>query len=449
MNAFEIGAKEFPLLADGDVYSTYKKRLEQIQFYLRTSRRHKVLTLAGCAGSIALLAGILLFHGMPFPVKALLFGVSAVLCLISLRLYVAEGVGALKMARVSGFYECGLERLRGEWRGKNTGGDDFARQKHLYQHDLNILGRGSIFELLCTTRSELGAEWLAAYLLDPVDIEEACKRQAAVKELCSLNELREQIAQLGKYAFQECRLSSFEEWLDSPAISPGRISRILLFVVGVTLAMFALLIFAGVIGWVSIWPLFAPLFLVQAIVGTIWRRRMRDQLRVLEMLGSELSVLRQGLELMQRQTFASAKLCVMTDRLRSKNSAKIVRRLEKIVQGLGQTRKEAFFLPGFFLAADVQLLAAAAEWKRQYQKEFMAWIQAWAEFDALNAIACYAYEHPNNVFPVLVREGAIFEAEELGHPLLPVEKCIGNRVALGAEARFYLLSGSNMSGKST
>ena len=67
----------------------------------------------------------------------------------------------------------------------------------------------------------------------------------------------------------------------------------------------------------------------------------------------------------------------------------------------------------------------------------------------MNALANYACENPENIFPVVSGEGALYEAEGLGHPLLLSETCVRNDVRFNGECRFYVISGSNMSGKST
>ena len=114
-------------------------------------------------------------------------------------------------------------------------------------------------------------------------------------------------------------------------------------------------------------------------------------------------------------------------------------------------RREDITLYGFslWLAAGTQLVLAAERWRAVHGRDFEDWLDAWAEFEALNALGCYAWEHPEYEFPELVEGGGRFEAEGLGHPLLPRTGCVGNDVALNEATAFYLISGSNMAGKST
>jgi DNA mismatch repair ATPase MutS len=114
-------------------------------------------------------------------------------------------------------------------------------------------------------------------------------------------------------------------------------------------------------------------------------------------------------------------------------------------------RREDIILYGFslWLAAGTQLVLATERWRSAHKKDFEDWLDAWAEFEALNALACYAYEHPEDEFPELVKGRARFEAKDMRHPLLPRERCVGNDLVLNDATAFYLISGSNMAGKST
>jgi DNA mismatch repair ATPase MutS len=101
------------------------------------------------------------------------------------------------------------------------------------------------------------------------------------------------------------------------------------------------------------------------------------------------------------------------------------------------------------LAVGTQLVLAVEQWRAEHQRNFRSWLDAWAEFEALQALATYAYERPACTFPEFVEGQPVVEAEQLGHPLLGDDVCVCNDISLNRTSRFYLVSGSNMSGKST
>jgi DNA mismatch repair ATPase MutS len=114
-------------------------------------------------------------------------------------------------------------------------------------------------------------------------------------------------------------------------------------------------------------------------------------------------------------------------------------------------QREKIPLYGFFcmFAAGTQLTFALERWRAAHQEALTRWLDVWAEFEALNALAGYAYEHPAYIFPEILEGEARFEAINIGHPLLAEDRCVGNDVLLHDALRFYLISGSNMAGKST
>ena len=126
-----------------------------------------------------------------------------------------------------------------------------------------------------------------------------------------------------------------------------------------------------------------------------------------------------------------------------------LRKLERLLNALVERDKEWFYLPYLALLITTQLCWAIEDWKTQYVASLSSWLDAWAEFEALNALACYASENPENVYPQPVPEATLFEGYDLGHPLIPAPSCVTNGIALNADSSFYVVSGSNMAGKST
>jgi DNA mismatch repair ATPase MutS len=150
---------------------------------------------------------------------------------------------------------------------------------------------------------------------------------------------------------------------------------------------------------------------------------------------------------MEAEQFRSAKLRQLTQQVQ--NGARTIRKLERLLDALDQRDKDWFYYPSRALAAGTQLCMAIEQWRREHGESLRRWLRAWAEFEALNALAVYSYENPDHTFPDFSSGEACFEAREVGHPLLPHGSCVGNDVVLSRKCPFYVISGSNMSGKST
>jgi MutS domain V len=435
-----------PNFRAGDgVETEYRSLLADLNQRLSREQRRRSFALALLGGCVGLLIFMVVGSGhIQFSVVET---IPALGVIIALREYANRQKASTQIAFRCGFYERGLDRLQRNWLVLERTGEEFARSGHLYQFDLQILGKRSLFSLLCTTRSEAGAARLAEYLLDPVGQAEARARQEAVRELSGLMTVREQIALLGKFQFQGCDAETFREWVKTPLLRAPLAVPIFLALSGsfVLLAMVACL--AQILSWSHALPLVLPVILVQAIVGAPLLRGVRLRLRMLRTVARECSVLQEGLQLLEKQTFYCSKLKDLVQRASGAGSK--VRRLERLFRGIAHREKELFAIPSLLIAAGTQLVLAVERWRANYQEQLVYWIDLWAEFDALNAIACYAYENRDHVFPALVDEAETLEIKCLGHPLLPPNGCVRSDVILGGASRFWVLSGSNMAGKST
>lgn len=431
------------------VLAEYRSRVGGFQIQLAALEMRKRWAVARTAACVVF--GAALFIAGPHE-AGLRFAVGAIALLGAmwgLRTYLRWRGQALDLAHRTDFYERGIDRMEGKWRGQGRGGMEFAREHHLCQEDLDILGEGSLFELMATTRSEIGAERLADFLLEPPTLEEARSRQAAVKELRGAAQLREEIVVLGRYQFQNCRRERFRAWLDLPILKVSCEVQTVLFFSGAASLLLGLAGFAGLLHWLQIARVFIPLLVVQAGISLPLMERVRARIKILLLIGGDVTVLHAGIELMEGQQFHSEKLCCLIDLLRAGGAAGSIQKLERLLIAI--ERREDITLYGFslWLAAGTQLVLAVERWREEHGAIFENWLDAWAKFEALNALGCYAWEHPEYEFPELLEGGGCFEAEGLGHPLLPRDGCVGNEVGLNAKAAFYLISGSNMAGKST
>jgi hypothetical protein len=431
---------------DSSVFTHYQTMLQNLEQLISVSQwRQTGASIAALVGLTTLVLLYLVWHST----SAAFWTIAGIGTILGVLEFTRSRARALQLAHLSSFYEQGLDRLKGAWQGKGNNGTDFTRPQHLYQDDLSILGAGSVFELLCTTRSQAGAERLASYLLDSSSLHESKARQEAVRELTAATELREQIASLGKYQYQRCDGAYLREWLSLPTLKAARGVAFFLFTSSSICFLACMLCLSQFVQWGPVLPWLLPLLLGQAVIGLTYMRRVRSHLKVLLPLANELGVLRQGLALLQGQQWASPKLRLLTQSVASGHACRQVCKIERLARAIEHRAKDFFYVPSLFLAVGTQLVFKVDRWRTRNRGEFLQWIDAWAEFDALNALACYAYEHPRDIFPELLDGSVRFEAASLCHPLLNAGTCCGNSIALNDDTKFYLISGSNMSGKST
>lgn len=353
-----------------------------------------------------------------------------------------------RIFRLQGFYGRSVQRLQDNWARNGTDGTEFCESAHAYARDLSIFGEGSLFELLCTVRTAIGQRGLAEYLLRTPALEETLLRQEAIRELTERADLREGVALLGEFEFVQSKRETFDEWLHSPGLPHSRAMRVMTLTTSTALASMVLIGFTTtLVPWSTLALWLVPMVAFQSIIGLLFRDRVNRTLSWLHPVSVEAQVLRQGLRLLEDQQFQSVKLRNLAERAR--NSSRSVGRLERLLTGLNERNKPWFYGPCLLLLFGTQVCMAIEAWRTRHGAALRIWLDAWAEFEALNALATYAYENPENTFPEFTREWAKFEAENLGNPLLPRLSCIPNDIWLSEGLRFYILSGSNMSGKST
>ena len=354
-----------------------------------------------------------------------------------------------RLTRAAKFYERGLTRIDDNWAGSGETGEQFADKSHAYAEDLDLFGRGSLFELLSTARTRAGEAKLAAWLMSPADVGEVRARQAAVEELRSRLDLREDLALLGAEIRAGVHTEEVEAWGKADPVFTMKQIRVLATFTAIT----GLLTIAAVIIWIA-FSIRMPALAAIAFTLFFYARYSRTTAAIIsavERPSRDLNLLAGILARLEREPFASPKLAALRARLDTEGlpPSKQIAKLSKLIEILGWTKNQFFAPVAFLLLLPAQVAVAVERWRQTAGAHIGEWLDAVAEIEALNSLACFAYERPNNPFPELVETEACFDGEALGHPLLPAARCIRNDVRMDSRRQLLIVSGSNMSGKST
>jgi hypothetical protein len=349
--------------------------------------------------------------------------------------------------RGAAYYRRGLTRLDGQWAGRGRTGARFRDPHHPYADDLDLFGEGSLYELLCEARTSMGEETLAAWLLAPSDLAAVRERQTAIQALAPRLDLREDLASLGEDVAATVRPDALAGLAaaGAPAL-PTRLRLGAAAVTGSTLAIVA----SWAIGWTPLFVALAALAL-QGIVSWWLREHVRAADRVVAGHGADLDLLAAVLERFEKEPAGSPLL----ERLRAdlltngRGPSGTVRRLRIWVDLLDSRRNQFFSAVALASMWGVHCALAIEAWRARHGGAVAGWLTAVGQLEALCSLATFAWEHPADVYPTLEQGEARFEAEGLGHPLIPESRCVRNNVTLGGATRVLMVSGSNMSGKST
>jgi hypothetical protein len=348
--------------------------------------------------------------------------------------------------RAAEFYQQGVARLEERWEGTGTTGAEYNDPSHPFAQDLDLFGKGSLFELLCSARTRAGEQMLASWLKSPAAPDEIRSRQAAVDELRPRLAMREDLAVLGPDVQAGVEPDLLTRWGQEPTLLKSGVPRIMAGFLGL-----AGLVTLGI--WITMdqhrW--FFLTILVEALFFFVLRRDVRHTVGSAERAGSDLKLLAQLLARLEKEQFQTSRLRQLASALHSKDMAAsdLIRHLNRLLVLL-DSRRNPFFAPvAFVLLWEVQLAYFVEDWRRKNGRAIAGWLSTVAEFEALSCLAGYAYEHPDDPFPELSDESPCFDSLGLGHPLLHESKCVRNDVCLTGERRILIVSGSNMSGKST
>ena len=349
--------------------------------------------------------------------------------------------------RAAALYDLGLARLEDRWAGTGATGERFFDANHPYAADLDLFGHGSLFELLSRARTRAGEETLANWLLHPAGPDVVRARQMAVSELRPRLDLREDLALLGEGVRAGEDAHSLAAWATAP---PWHISAWLrvaaVALAGITVITFIL--WAMGFGW-------TPL-LVALVLGRIfafrWRAHVNAIVSAVDAAGRDLALLSGVLKRLEHERFATPRLVELRAALDVEGLAasQQIARLNRLIDLLDAQRNTIFAPIAILLLWPVQISMAIERWRQHSGSAVVQWLSAVGEFEALSSLAGHAYERPQDPFPELVEGSTIFEGEGLGHPLIPESRNVRTELALAEKGpRVLIVSGSNMSGKST
>jgi hypothetical protein len=343
-------------------------------------------------------------------------------------------------------YLRGLERLSGLWAGTGRDGAAFL-EGHPYARDLDLFGPASLFELLNTTRTEIGEATLADWLRAPAALAEARARQTAIDELRPMLDFKEDVAVLASES-PVGRTGLLAAWAASPPVNFRPALRVVLATFALVTVALAVAVYHEAFGseWLIAWVI------VEGGIAAIWRRAFHQTLHAVDTPERDLALLSGLLARVESQRFLSPRLTTLQQALLTDGVApsKRIARLRSLVSWLDSTHNLMFAAIAYALLLRPQLAMAIDRWHAAYGPAVAEWLRAVGELEALAALATFAYDRPGDPFPEFAEDGAVFEADALGHPLIAPASVVRNDVRLGGGGpRVIIVSGSNMSGKST
>jgi hypothetical protein len=351
--------------------------------------------------------------------------------------------------RAVALYRRGLARIEDRWAGTGETGERFRDAEHVYAEDLDLFGRGSLFELLSTARTPMGEDRLARWLGSSSPIATIVERQRLVAELREKLDLREHLALTGESLRARLNPESLTGWAEGPPRLRMPVARIVAALLALAAVVTAILSLFGGMLWPFVMVLLLELFVVRAL-----KQRVETVVDGVACNAEGLALFANILQRIEEEPFLATRFREFAAELQRDNRAAsdAVRRLARIVQWIDSRHGLIAKLIDLPLLYSVQVAFFAEAWRGQWGSRLRVWVDITAEMEALISLGTYSYEHPADPLPEFMdvkNSGACFYGEEIGHPLIAASRCVRNSVELDGHTRIILVSGSNMSGKST
>lgn len=327
-------------------------------------------------------------------------------------------------------------------------GKEYEDPHHPYSYDLDLFSEGGLFSYLNRCSTSFGKEALANDLLAP-DTAAIREKQEAIKELSEKIDFRQQLYAHGSlHETKKKELARLIQWIDADTqlISAPWYYGLMIF----PLATMGSLVYYIVAENESAFSLFSKLFVVNLIIAFSFSRKITAQLSVSTSVTKILQNYSNQLKLIEKENFQSGLLQQYQQQL-GKNgltASRLIGQLASLFNYLETVVNlvVSLLLNGLFLF-HVHILYRLGIWKKQHAHHIKGWLQLIGKFEALGSFGNLSYNNPAFCTPQLSKETA-FSAAALGHILVKPHKRVCNDVSFNNQ-RFVILTGSNMSGKST
>ncbi len=340
------------------------------------------------------------------------------------------------------------QRLARQFTRSETG-TSFAPPNHPYAQDLDVFGRHSLYRLLNRTHTRDGAARLAQYLLQPAPPHVVFLRQQAAQALKPHLNWRQDLeatAMLNEQITQST--AGLRDWATGTTPLPAWLGPVRWVLPLLTLGIGAAWFTGNVPGLAVVAAL--------AVHGLVLRQLMAVTKQVSEQTYEIARSLANFADLFRLTEQMPGEAILLTDLRKQLTTGSVmaseaVRQLAKLAENFNFRRNPYFYLlVGLPTLWDAHYLLALNRWRSHHGPALAGWFAALAETESLNSLAGFAYAHPTYAQPDLLEETAVvLDAHDITHPLLADEKAVANSLTTNDSGQTILITGSNMSGKST
>jgi len=329
---------------------------------------------------------------------------------------------------------------------KLSSGDEFKNPKHSFSFDIDLFGVGSFFQVVNRTVTKEGTEKLVS-LLGSNEIDQINEKQEAIKELSALPKWRQEFSALGNSVEVEVAPKEISAWIKNHKKSLPDYNKWL----PILFSLLSLLLILGTyffnisFTFVIIW------FFIGLGFSGVFVKKVNDLYLRAGKVKATFQQYYKLLEVLEQKEFSSNLLkgkhgALLTE---AKKSSALMQEFFGYLNALDQRNNIIFALFGNgLLLWDLKQTYRIEKWMDANRENVEDWFEVISFFDAQNSLANYVFNHPEFIFPVIVDQGGVIDAANLGHPLLSVDNRVSSDCLIDQNG-FFIVTGANMAGKST
>ncbi|WP_342590153.1 MutS-related protein [Clostridium muellerianum] len=417
-------------------------------------KQQKVISTMSTIRFIIFFAGILITSFL-YTKKYVYLSISSFLVFLILFVFIVTLHRKVKKNKnyavvISKINDNSAKRFNGKWKEFSDSGKEFIDDNHNYSSDLDIFGKGSLFQWINTSNTYFGREKLKASLSScSKNIGKIRKRQEAIRELSKKLKWRQKFEAEGKVIHEKIKdPAPMIEIAKSRNPLYTNIGFILMFKILplVTCSMIVLhFTTKNVSRSVPLALIALQIFLLIPKAGQRFR-----SLGVVYEFKNSIKIYDKMIKLIEKEKFNSTHLTKLKSNLiNDKNTAsKQIVKLVKLCDSISQRRNSMYIIINILFLWDYQCMFALEKWKNECGDDLGKWINTIGEFEELCSLSIINHDYPKWCIPKITEDELVFEAFKMAHPLLG-DKGVNNNLIMRKPSTIGLITGSNMSGKST
>ncbi|WP_195262720.1 MULTISPECIES: MutS family DNA mismatch repair protein [unclassified Clostridium] len=343
----------------------------------------------------------------------------------------------------------GIARIKGTFKEKEDKGEEFLRDEHPFASDLDIFGRNSLFQMINSTKTKFGRNKLSQMLnLKTIpNREEILKKQEAINELGEKVEWRQRLevkSTIKKSGTKD--INELLEWANGKSEIKPLFKVVPYLFIAITMISIVLVILKVLpISYIIL------VFMINYLVVKILTKDLVQIIRLFDKHKKDIEAYTNLLTLIDSENFDSVLLKELKNKLYSSENKSCVdemKALKRLVDWLGDSSSNAYYLLlNVTVLSDTFILRNLEEWRRLNGDKLEQWLNIMGEFEALSSVSNLSFDFDKWTYPKISTSDVV-EGINVGHPMLG-EKAVVNSFTLKDDAKVALITGSNMSGKST